>query len=312
MFFIQTLPNLDMNLYLPGNNIRQALSNPLIYKEMDPEKRFYPSLNDSLWLMARWMVISILFSIPGGIIMGILRNGFGMDPSMVISVFILVVYTLPLVIIVRLGVRRIRLRGLQGYRLGFHGLPWITFSLILLVGLSAILLLDPIETMIPVTEDFIETYTYMIRPDIFSFLSIVIAAPVLEEILFRGVILEGFLHNYRPRKAILLSALIFGGIHLNLVQIPGAFLVGIFLGWVYWKTRTLLPVMAIHFANNLISYLLYLREGEMLLQDSLAEKTAGYWMAIGAAGVIGTAGFLQLKKRLVRHPARPVSKASGP
>ena len=46
-------------------------------------------------------------------------------------------------------------------------------------------------------------------------IAVVVVAPVIEELLFRGLILRGFLSHYSTRKAILASAIIFGLFHLN-------------------------------------------------------------------------------------------------
>lgn len=64
--------------------------------------------------------------------------------------------------------------------------------------------------------------------------SAVLLAPVLEEIVFRGIMLDGFPKRYSPTKATLWSALFFGLIHLNPVQSVGAFMLGISLGWLHY------------------------------------------------------------------------------
>ena len=51
--------------------------------------------------------------------------------------------------------------------------------------------------------------------------------PVLEEILFRGIILKGLLTNYSPKKAIIFSAATFGVINLQTSMIPGAIFFGL-------------------------------------------------------------------------------------
>ncbi|MBU4011625.1 MAG: CPBP family intramembrane metalloprotease, partial [Proteobacteria bacterium] len=66
-----------------------------------------------------------------------------------------------------------------------------------------------------------------------SFIFVVITAPIIEEILFRGIILEGFLSRYSPRKAILISAFIFSIVHLNPLHFFDIILVGIILGYLY-------------------------------------------------------------------------------
>ncbi len=84
-----------------------------------------------------------------------------------------------------------------------------------------------------------------------SFLSIVIAAPILEEIICRGVILEGLLKNeMKPKWAILWSAIIFTCFHLNPYQLFYPLVMGCFLGWVYYKTRSIWICIFMHFVNN--------------------------------------------------------------
>lgn len=82
--------------------------------------------------------------------------------------------------------------------------------------------------------------------------------PLFEEMFFRGIILEGFLSKYSVKKAVLLSSIFFGLIHLYLFQKLHAFLLGIITGWYYSRTRNLLSCMIIHFLNNLV-YLIMLK-----------------------------------------------------
>jgi len=85
--------------------------------------------------------------------------------------------------------------------------------------------------------------------------------PILEEVLFRGIILKGLLSNYKPWKAILISAVIFGIIHGQPLMIPGAILFGICFGYLYYKTNSLGITILCHFTTNLFgmvgSYLNY-------------------------------------------------------
>lgn len=80
---------------------------------------------------------------------------------------------------------------------------------------------------------------------------LVLGAPLTEEPLVRGLILGGFALRYGTRKAILFSALLFGAMHLNIWQFPGAFLMGLFAGWLTLRTGSLWPVVIAHFLNNL-------------------------------------------------------------
>lgn len=84
-----------------------------------------------------------------------------------------------------------------------------------------------------------------------TLLSIIIIAPIFEEILSRGIILKGLLETYSPIVSILVSSLFFGMLHLNLSQLIGAFGFGIISGWIYWKTNNVILSIIIHVSNNL-------------------------------------------------------------
>ncbi|MEM6316910.1 MAG: CPBP family intramembrane glutamic endopeptidase [Bacteroidota bacterium] len=84
----------------------------------------------------------------------------------------------------------------------------------------------------------------------------VIVGPVCEEIIFRGIILEGLSKKYRSTVAIGISALIFGLVHLQPLQIIGAFVAGLVFGWIYLKTQSLWIVILLHVANNAFSFAL--------------------------------------------------------
>lgn len=89
-------------------------------------------------------------------------------------------------------------------------------------------------------------------------LMVVVAAPILEEVFFRGVLLQGFINKgFSSQKAIFITSLIFGVIHANPWQLVGAGVLGIFLGWIYYKTNSLLYPILLHAFNNLISTIIF-------------------------------------------------------
>ena len=83
-----------------------------------------------------------------------------------------------------------------------------------------------------------------------SFLVVAIFAPIFEEWLCRGMVLRGLLTKMKPVWAIVVSALFFALIHGNPWQALNAFLIGLVMGYVYFKTGSLLLTMLIHFVNN--------------------------------------------------------------
>lgn len=75
-------------------------------------------------------------------------------------------------------------------------------------------------------------------------------APVLEEIIFRGIVLKGLLSSYGTKKAILLAAFIFAVFHGAPSQAFGALILGLFFGWIYYKTQSLGTTILLHFVTN--------------------------------------------------------------
>lgn len=87
-------------------------------------------------------------------------------------------------------------------------------------------------------------------------LAIVVGAPLAEEFLFRGGVMNS-LHRagYSPKAMIVWSAALFGIAHLNPAQIPFAFMLGLLLGWLYYRTGSLVPGILCHFINNFLGVL---------------------------------------------------------
>ena len=103
-------------------------------------------------------------------------------------------------------------------------------------------------------------------------IAIVIMAPLMEELLFRGAMQGYLLSRWKnPVWAIVVPALLFGIGHGNPIQIPFAFVTGLVLGWVYYRTGSLLPGMLMHFVNNGTSVLLYHLVEGIVIGASLLE-----------------------------------------
>lgn len=134
--------------------------------------------------------------------------------------------------------------------------------------------------------------------------AIVIMAPIVEELLFRGAIQGHLLRQWKhPAWAIVLSSLIFGLVHGNWVQAPFAFVTGLALGWMYYRTGSLLPGMLMHFVNNGTAVLSF------LLADDPNSTMISTYGATGAA-LMAAGGFiltvlcvLLIQKKLVPQPA---------
>ncbi|NEQ51554.1 MAG: CPBP family intramembrane metalloprotease [Leptolyngbya sp. SIO3F4] len=78
------------------------------------------------------------------------------------------------------------------------------------------------------------------------FLTAAVAAPLFEEVLFRGFLLPSLTRYMPVWGAILLSSFIFASAHLSLSEVIPLTLLGAILGWVYTRSRNLLSPMLIH------------------------------------------------------------------
>jgi len=125
----------------------------------------------------------------------------------------------------------------------------------------------------------------MMGSGIVSIITICILAPFLEEMLFRGIILRGFLNHYSSKKAIILSSLLFALFHLNFYQIPFAFVVGCYLGWLFYNSKSLWPCIFAHASFNAGSYIFYSlqidvdRNGILVNFLTFAMSVAGVYVA---------------------------------
>jgi membrane protease YdiL (CAAX protease family) len=118
-------------------------------------------------------------------------------------------------------------------------------------------IISPISDLIPMPELLKKAFLDLAKQTGFSsFLYMVIAAPILEELIFRGIMLDGLLRKYSPIKSILISSLLFGLVHLNPWQFIAGLFLGVFMGWVYYKSKSLSFTIIIHAAVNLSGFLM--------------------------------------------------------
>ena len=150
-----------------------------------------------------------------------------------------------------------------------------------------------------------DTFLGMSR-NVFGIISITIMAPLVEELLVRGAI-QGYMlrKGMKPLNAILIASAIFGIVHMNPIQIPFAFAIGLIFGWLYYRTGSVVPGIIGHFINNSIACL----QMATLTEEEFNTKTiewlgAGPTYALFALSLAVMIGmFLYLKKHLPEAPS---------
>lgn len=204
---------------------------------------------------------------------------------------------------------------------------------IALMGVGLQLILSYVLTfLLPLAPDLQTEYTEIIDDPVLSDLTVLsllvtaIGAPVTEELACRGVIFECVLRAVcpacaarwrdakwcretgetpRPVPAVpparfwianALQALLFGVLHLNIVQGTYAFLLGMLFGWVVWRTGSLAWSMILHLAINFCSF--------FVVELSGALEFAGVPVAVVLAVLIAVAGLVLFSLASARSRAR--------
>ena len=136
-----------------------------------------------------------------------------------------------------------------------------TILLVAVAALALTLLPSSIWVMELADAELPEMYEEILRNLLSEPLGIICIAlfvPLAEEVVFRGAILRRLLMffpysdntPYRPWIAIIISALLFALIHGNMAQGPHALAIGAFLGWLYYRTDSIIPGVVFHCINN--------------------------------------------------------------
>lgn len=113
--------------------------------------------------------------------------------------------------------------------------------------------------------------------------TLVVAAPVLEELLCRGVVLESLRARYGAATAWAVSSLFFGALHLQPVLAVNAFVIGLILGYIYIVADSLWATIILHALNNAVAYLLLLTGYGDATLAGLAGGGTLYWSIYAGA-----------------------------
>ena len=259
----------------------------------------YPTLNQAWWLMGVFFLAQLPAALPAAGLK-IAADHWSLP------ILDFIGQTLAYVIAMWLTIRY-AFKQRESRKLSFNAAPIVAYP-VAAIGLVAMsTLLEPLITVIPMPVALQEMIAKLFTKNMI--LSAVIAAPILEEILFRGIMLDGLLKNYRPAKAIIWSGVIFGCIHFIPTQAVNAMFIGFVFGWLYYRTRSLWLCMFLHFVNNAISSLTFLVGDTM----DMSANTTRVWIGndalyigllAGCALICG--GCYVYLNRILTKPTQPV------
>jgi membrane protease YdiL (CAAX protease family) len=185
--------------------------------------------------------------------------------------------------------------------LRLRGVPWEVALLSGVTGLG----LWRFDWWLATSLNQLLDYTIPLPPEVLNLTPVdqalmvtglVVLAPVIEELFFRGVLQRAY-ERLGPVPAIAVSSLLFMAIHQELAQSVALLPVAAALGYVTWRTNSIVPAMIIHFGNNAQALVVSAFEEGTLAQSAFAPSPL-----TGIVGGLAGAAALWL---LARRTARP-------
>lgn len=178
--------------------------------------------------------------------------------------------------------------------------PWFVLFWCVLAALGALIPSVWIQEHMPELPNIVEGEFDMIMKDRWGYLVVGLLAPLAEEMVFRGAILRSLLRwKENPWIGIVISAVLFAVIHMNPAQMPHAFLIGLLLGWMYYRTDSIVPGVVYHWVNNTVAYVMYnLYPNPDLTLVELFGTEQKVLMALGCSLLIFLPSLFQLNQRL--------------
>ena len=249
-----------------------------------PRAERFPTWGDMLAVVGIYLLATVATSVVMAIVAAVsggaesLAERMSSGPMSALSYALSMALTIVGVLIYR------KLRRGKGkmFRLSMRGFnPMLIlwgFVLVLITGI----VIEPVLNLFP--ESFHKLLKQMGSNGGWSVLMLAVLAPVLEEILFRGILLEAVREKYSSGRAIVVSALMFGVIHIIPQQVVNAFVIGLILGFIYVRTDSLWPVIIIHALNNAMAYvIMQWSDGANITVRSLIENDTIYAVVYGMA-----------------------------
>ena len=176
--------------------------------------------------------------------------------------------------------------------------PWFTLFWVvcLTIGSSIPLTAALDATGLQLPEIYKQMFKGMMQNNM-GFVAVAILVPIAEEMVFRGAITG----HQKRWIAIVTSAALFGLVHGNMLQGLNAFAMGLLLGWMYVRTRSIVPGVVMHFTNNSLSYIMYRMypgADDMTLREFYGGDMTRVWLSVVFSLMIFGAALYQLNMRL--------------
>ena len=159
------------------------------------------------------------------------------------------------------------------------------FSVIGSILTSILSLILSLSGYQPVTSDIAVPVT--VPGLVLYFILLAVLPPIFEEIAFRGILMQS-LRRFGDSFALLVSALLFGLFHLNMIQAPYAFLLGLWFGYLVLRTGSLRISMVLHACINLSAGIMSIFMSNMTEETLIVVNLIYivFWIFTGTAALL--------------------------
>jgi sodium transport system permease protein len=275
-----------------------------------------PTAGEALFCFALMLTVALFLSgflqgSPTGLVVG--QVGFVMAPPVLLAL-----------ILTRSPARTLRLRWPAARFLAVAAALAVTLHPLMVELGRAVEYAFPVPRLV---QDYLQTFISKI-PDLGTMVVLIAVVPAIcEEFAFRGFILSGLENGHRPRSAIVVSAFLFGIMHVLVSvfgQLFGTTVLGLVLGLLAVRSRSLLPGIVFHFGNNALGVLaghaaeVHDRYPALrgLYRDPACRYYHWHWVALGALASAALLTWLYRDGKLAatgrNDLADPVGLLDGP
>jgi len=210
---------------------------------LEGKKVFYPNLFQSFILMLVFvgglLFLRFLFH-------GVMISESGEQIREVIAayypLYVVVINTIFYGGVIGYAVLKIRKTQWKAPIFSFRPVPLFVYPIVACIFLLSHFWMEPLGLLSVVSmEEIMKVYAPLFNRGPLVMIIVISLCGILAELLFRGIILKGLLKTMTPVKAILWSSVFF--IAANYVMPFYHFTLGLMLGWIYWKTKSLYPII---------------------------------------------------------------------
>lgn len=236
-------------------------------------RRFrFPTVGDLLALLGVYIVCQLVgwvVALLCGVRMPEFSGTLTPEQQQQMGVFMAVNYavSMTLMIVATLVYRRLRGGTSRIARFSTKGFNPAILLWGLVMMLAAVVVIEPLLGLLPSPPD-------AYGRGLWSVVTVVVLAPVLEELLCRGILLESLKAKYGVVAALWVSSLFFAVMHLHITLAVNALVIGLILGFVYLRTQSLYATILLHGFNNAIAMtLLLFGLGSVTLSGLISNRT---------------------------------------